>query len=350
MNKLKIQILNDELNGLYTEHLLKSEYSLFYSTVTYKKLLEKILGCNSYYILAIMNDEIIASFPLMIKTSEKYGSIANSLPFYGSNGCFTINPGLNENNKEIIKQEIIKEVSSIICSNKCKASTFISNPFENPVWYDNNFVYDFKDYRIGQITPLPKYSKSIEDDLLKSFEEPRPRNIRKAIKSNITCIDDNSNKYLDFLYNIHIDNMAKISGKAKKKIFFDSITGDFSRDEYKIYVALHENVPVAAMLLFYFNQTIEYITPVIKEEYRNFQPLSLLVYKAMIDAVQNGFKYWNWGGTWQAQEGVYSFKKKWGARDMHYNYYTKIYDNDFKNIDKEILNSEFPNFYAFPYI
>jgi len=63
-------------------------------------------------------------------------------------------------------------------------------------------------------------------------------------------------------------------------------------------------------LLFYYGKTIEYFTPVFRNEYRSYQPMSLLIYQAMVDGAKAGYERWNWGGTWENQEGVYRFKSK----------------------------------------
>ena len=44
------------------------------------------------------------------------------------------------------------------------------------------------------------------------------------------------------------------------------------------------------------------------------------------DAVERGYAWWNWGGTWLTQEGVLRFKRKWGARERRYRYFVKLND------------------------
>ena len=83
------------------------------------------------------------------------------------------------------------------------------------------------------------------------------------------------------------------------------------------------------------------------------QPLTHLIFKAMKDAViYKKSKYWNWGGTWlNGQEGVYRFKKKFGAVDFKYKYH--IYANkDLKSLsDKKIkdISNNLPYYYLRPY-
>ena len=79
--------------------------------------------------------------------------------------------------------------------------------------------------------------------------------------------------------------------------------------DYDIYVAYMQGVKIAAMLVFYFNGTVEYYTPAIVSEYRNYQPLSLMIYIAMQDAMKKGMEKWNWGGTGLTQTSLYTLNR-----------------------------------------
>ena len=77
--------------------------------------------------------------------------------------------------------------------------------------------------------------------------------------------------------------------------------------------------------------------------------LFLIINQAMLDAAEQNFEWWNWGGTWPSQESVYKFKKKWGAQDFQYRYYTTINNWDILKANKEQLSIEYENFYVAPY-
>jgi hypothetical protein len=174
--------------------------------------------------------------------------------------------------------------------------------------------------------------------------------IRKGEKSGIEWNISDDRKDLDFLIDTHRENVGKLGGIYKDKNFFEIVIDNFlPGKEYKLFVAYLDGRPIAALLLFYFNKTVEYFTPVIKEEYRSLQPLSKLIYEGMKDALKDGYKHWNWGGTWKAQEGVYRFKKRWGTSDYPYFYYTKIYDKGLLDLSKEELLSEYPHFFVLPF-
>lgn len=154
-----------------------------------------------------------------------------------------------------------------------------------------------------------------------------------------------------FSFKIHKENITGVNGQWKLKETFEKLVSVFTYgNQLRIYVAKLNEEPVAALLLLYFNKTIEYFTPVTVASYRNLQPMSALIYKAMYDGIKEQFAWWNWGGTWLSQRGVYDFKSRWGTKDLPYYYYVSIPDVDkITNVGKEELLKEYPFFYIIPF-
>ena len=129
--------------------------------------------------------------------------------------------------------------------------------------------------------------------------------------------------------------MKIIGGKAKSMKVFKNIYETFSPNkDYRIYRASMNGKTAAMMLIFYYKNCCEYYTPVIHQTFRLQQPLTAIIFNAMCDASKQNYSLWNWGGTWESQESVHFFKKRWGAKDILYYYYNKIF---IKNIYQKIL-------------
>lgn len=200
------------------------------------------------------------------------------------------------------------------------------------------------------MTQLPKGDGEPGVLVMKALPSKTRNMVRKAEKLGITITANRREGAMSFLADTHEKNMAKIGGIAKPKHFFAMIEEKLEYGtDYRIYTASYQGQLVAALLLFYFNQTVEYFTPVIVEQYRSSQPLSLLIYRAMSDAVTQGLEWWNWGGTWHTQDGVYKFKQSWGAIDMPYRYFTNVMDLSILTWDKNLILSTFPYFYVVPF-
>ena len=104
------------------------------------------------------------------------------------------------------------------------------------------------------------------------------------------------------------------------------------------------------MLCYYFiKDTVEYFVPAIDIEWRKEQP-SALIHIAMYDAIKEKNSEMELGGTWTTQKSVYHFKSRWGAKNLPYFYYSKIFL--MKKIPyitpKELLES-YPFFYTIPF-
>lgn len=339
---MTIQVLKENLFNDYDYFLLKNKNNLFYASSKYLLFLEKILDCKTHVLIVKVDDSIIACLPLMFKDGN-LGRVYNSLPFYGSNGGII-------SNSENATSLLLKKYNEIISEDNVASSNYIENPL-NKISLENSIIYNEEDFRIGQFTPLnldnPNELEN-KDLLMQSLHTKTRNTIRKAIKSEIVVGIDNSS--MNFVKKEHVEGMIKINGKPKSDLFFDSISKLFTAgSDYNIFVAKKEEIIIAAVLVFYFNKTVEYFVPVTSEGYRNFQPNSLIIYEAMIDAMNKGYQYWNWGGTWESQSGVYSFKNRWNTLNINYKYYINVNNKMVYKASKEELLENYNGFYLLPF-
>lgn len=339
MNSIElIKNFTTEFEFEYENYILNHQNSMMYHSIKYIHFLKGLIRAKTLCIVSRNDGKIDGVLPIMYKDG-KYGRVLNSLPYYGSNGSVLTS-------SEKTKNLILKFYNQISKDSKVASSTIITNPFDIKSIFDKT-DFTHKDYRIGQFTDI-EFSDNHREKLLKKFHYKTRNVIRKALKHNVNVVIDNSK--LDLLYQFHKDNMKSIGGMAKEIEIIDHIKQIYKENEdYKVYIAKYENKTVAGLLVFYFKETVEYYMPVINNEYRNLQALSLLIFEAMTEASVFGFKNWNWGGTWESQKGVYSFKKKWGTIDKNYYYLTKLNNEEIYALDEETLLSEYSNFYVIPY-
>lgn len=341
--------IEGELWNDYSAFLTEVPEAMLYYSKPYHDLLLDHLGCEAHYFAAKHDGKIVAVLPMMLSKVGSLGRVANSLPFYGSNGSILFGPNIEGEACTTLSAALLDHATQYAITQDCCAYTFIDNPLaeKTQTAVKSYFDFDPTDYRIGQITPLPEYQEEGYDAVLMGMlQNPRPRNVRKAIKSGVTVRASNAQEDMDFLFKVHQDNIQAIGGISKEKSFFDAVVRIVPHDLWKVYVAMKDGEPIAALLLFYFNETVEYFTPATIHDYRNLQPSAVLIFEAMKAAAQQGFNYWNWGGTWKTQTGVYDFKKKWGAADHEYYYYTTVLKEEVLSASRETLLTEYPYFYV----
>lgn len=316
--------------------LLGSEGGLIFHSIRYRNLLVEHLGCESEYLVARESGEIRGVLPIMW-SEDPDGRVCNSLPFFGSHGGpIAAEPG--------IERALIDAWNDRATDDRTLAGTMVANPFldhEAPLP-----VHGLTDERISQVTVLPKAADP--DSLLAVVESSARRNVRKAERLGFEVQCDHG--ALADLGRIHQENLRTIGGIAKSQDFFEAIPRHMRPGaDFDVWVARRDGVVVAGLLVFYFNQVAEYFTPAVLHDHRGDQPLAQILVRAMVDAAQRGCRLWNWGGTGTGQEGVFRFKRKWGARDVRYRYFVQVNDEQLLGAEPENVRARFRHFYVVPF-
>jgi hypothetical protein len=334
---IRIEQLRPALTEAYDQFLVSRRETLFYCSTRYKDFLKQLLSCDEHYLLAMRGDEIIGALPLLFKEYDGR-RVYNSLPYYGSNGGFVTGDAQ-------AARELADAYKEISLATTTISATIIDNPFAETVTCA--VPENFSDQRIGQFTSIA-FTNNQREEILARIDSSARRNVMKAARTGIVVETDASE--LPRLRELHQANMAAIGGLPKTDAFFDLIPQHFEPGkDFDVYVARKDGLVIAGLLLFYFNQIVEYIMPAIDAEHRSLQPLSLILIQAMSDAARRGFTWWNWGGTWNTQQGVYRFKKKWGAAERRYDYHIQLNDLSLLEWPKENILKAFPGFYIAPF-
>ena len=335
---MRIETLQPSHLEAYDRFVGKQPDGMLFQSVRYLSLLSELTAGKQNTLLAFDGAGEVAGALPMMALDGPCGRVLNSLPFYGSNGG-VLGAAAGA------RHALTEAYNELVAEPGVAAATLIGNPLSDVDY--TALRYDLKDERIGQFTPIA-FPGSHADALMGSFHYKTRNMIRKAQKLGVEVRVDNSQ--LDFLIRVHQENMGEIGGLAKSHRFFDLATSHFRPgQDYRIYVAYLDGQPVAAVLLFYFNRIVEYYTPVVLKEFRETQALSAAIYAAMREASEQGYSWWDWGGTWLSQEGVYRFKSRWGTKDTPYSYYTTLCNKELLHMTREQLLTAYPFFFTVPF-
>jgi hypothetical protein len=307
------------------------EAGLIYYTSTFRRFLVNMLGCVCVSRLAWRGDQLTGVLPIQRREGPD-GAVLNSLPFFGSYGG--VLAGDDESAAALhAEYENLSQGIGVV------ASTWISNPFAAPAQPP---VHHFTDERIAQWTTL-----SGADDVLQRIDSSARRNAQKARNEGVSVYE--SADALGFLEQVHRENMAAIGGRQKPAEFFTALASMKYGQDWRLYVAERARERVAALLTFEAARTVEYVMPVVREAARSIQPTAAILSYAMPDAARRGMESWNWGGTWLTQDGVYRFKKKWGAQERRYRYFITLNDSRLRQRTPAELSERYPWFYTLPF-
>jgi CelD/BcsL family acetyltransferase involved in cellulose biosynthesis len=335
---VSIDVLSPARYEDYERFLLSRPDTLVYQSIRFKDFLRALLDCGEEYLIATRDGELCGALPLL-HLDGPTGRVYNSLPYYGSNG------GIIASDRDTYA-ELLGAWSEIVRQGGVAAATIVTNPFDDVVGPPP--PHDMTDVRISQATLLPAEADDPGGAIAASIDSSARRNVAKARKEGVRVETDPEAMFA--LEAMHLAGMNAIGGLAKTSRFFELVGSHFRPgSDYDLYVAKKDGTPIAALLLFYFNRTVEYYTPASDPEARSFQPLGAVLLDAMSAAARRGFTRWNWGGTWQSQGGVYRFKKKWGAVEKEYLYYTVLRDESLFGWSPAEITATYPGFFVLPF-
>ena len=321
----------------YEAFLAASPAATLYHTISYRRLIEATLACRTEYLVAREDGRIRGCLPLAVAHGPD-GDVINSLPFFGSYGAILADA-------PDVHARLSAAWADRIGRAEVGAATMIENPFADGSLADEALATHF-DQRLCQVTRLEGLDDA--DAFLRRIDGSSRRNIKKAKLSG--CAVTQAPDALDFLERVHRDNMRTIGGRAKPRAFFEALPKAFRPGiDYTIYVCSADGQPVSALLVFFFARYVEYFIPVTVESARELQPMALILSEAMQQAARDGRSVWNWGGTWLTQDGVYRFKRKWGAEDRPYRYLVTVRNRDLLVRDAADLQSAYPGFFVVPF-
>ena len=141
---------------------------------------------------------------------------------------------------------------------------------------------------------------------------------------------------------------------ARSFQFFVSLWNSFNSDgKLKLLLAEYPGnsgpVLLAGTIFLYFKETATYAFNGSSRKDFSIRPNDLLIWTAIHDANENGYKYFDMGEAAEGNTGLVQFKKKWTDTEIqlyHY-YYPSLPGVNGKMIEHESSNSSLKNIWQF---
>jgi len=333
-----LHTLEEGQGDLYDAFVETHPHAMVYYSRRYGRFLTTLLGCELRYLMALQDGRVAGVMP-MARIGGAQGAVFNALPYFGSHGGPLVTSGA-------ARRALLAHVGTLAEDPATALAMIVENPLaEGCALTPPAKCLAFTDQRISQMTPLPDTGEAA---LLAQLDGSARRNIRKAARLGVTVAVENDQ--FDFLRDTHIATMTAMGGQAKSPAFFAAIRATLRADtDYTLHVARVQGAPVAALLPLYGYGVAEYFTPVTLPDHRQLEPMAAILATAMTQAADRGCRLWNWGGTWASQDGVYRFKKKWGAIDRSYRYHILVRNGDLLRRTSADLLRHYPGFYTIPF-
>jgi hypothetical protein len=342
-----VERLGDAAAAEYDTFVRSVPDALLYHGDQYRRLLSGLLGAEpAYFCARTGGGRMVGVLPAFISGDGLHGPVLNSLPFYGSNGGVIVAPGYDQ-----ATPVLLDACRTHAEARGCAAATIVSSPLDaDGTIYESHFPHDLIETRTGQVSTLPPRGEQSDAALMQQFHRKTRAVVTKAETAGMSVASESTAEALAFIAAEHRAAILAKSGLPKPDRFFDLVAAGFEYGrDYETFIARLDGKPIAGLLLFYFNQTVEYFTPVVQPDFRALQPLSLIIWHAMRAAIARGMRFWNWGGTWASQTTLYFFKQRWGAVDRPYRYYTRIFNPALLKATPAELLQAYPYFFVAPF-
>ncbi|MCB1738827.1 MAG: GNAT family N-acetyltransferase [Gammaproteobacteria bacterium] len=317
-SSLHIERLDPATCPEYDAFVQSCEAGTIYASRAFAQFLAATAGGTPDCLIARKADSIVGVLPFCTGTVPDRGLVLNSLPWFGSHGgCVLQDPSddaarhalLEAWHERALAPDVLSATMVLTASEEAFRARYVAHTGAR-----------LGDTRIGQVTTMPATEEDQPGALLAHLSQKTRNLVRKSLKQGFVEELRSDDEAWCFLYQTHRENMSALGGRSKPWPHFEALRRCFGPSGLRLSLARCEGTPAAALLLLLWRDTVEYITPVVRQEYRSRQALSFLIYRAMLETSAQGYRNWNWGGTWQTQTSLLHFKAGWGAESRPYSY------------------------------
>jgi hypothetical protein len=145
------------------------------------------------------------------------------------------------------------------------------------------------------------------------------RKIRRAEREGLRYCEGSSEPLLDHFYALFTLTRKRHKLPPQPRKWFANLMECFG-DALKIRVAFKDDRPVAAIMTICHKSTMVYKYGCSDPRFSNLGSTQLLYWKAIQDAKNSGFRFFDLGRTDTDQQGLITFKNRWSAAQSSLNY------------------------------
>lgn len=149
--------------------------------------------------------------------------------------------------------------------------------------------------------------------------------IGKARKDGVIVRVDNTPNGLKLFDYLNQRAKRSLGVPAHPLGFLSSITHRLSRFS-KLYLAEVNGTPIAGIVTLSLKDTVCYAYGASDRRYFKYHPNDLLIWQAIEESCNQGYRYFDFGRTSPDDKGLVRFKKHWGTeqRKLYYYYFPRV--------------------------
>lgn len=321
----------------WKSYILEHPHGTLYHLPEWKSVLQQTFKYkHSFYIFARNNSrEICGMLPLININNIITGNRLVSLPF-----SYACGPLVNSEDVLIKLAESAKELCKELKCNYMEIRTWGSP--ENCSFNDKESVAGiFEDIGFQPYDELYTYILTLEQDPVQVWKKLHQKSVRwainKAKKDGLVVREGNNESDLKHFFELNMATKKRLGVPGHPLALFLNQFICFG-NRAKLYIAEYENKIISGIITLAFKDFILYAYGASDEKYHSHRPNNLTIWTAIEEGCKNGTKYFDFGKATKNDEGLISFKRRWGTveKKLVYYYYPhipsifSINDKDFK--------------------
>lgn len=209
---------------------------------------------------------------------------------------------------------------------------------------ENNIVCEFERFDLFR-TDISKYYGDIkfishnvvkkvdvsDEEIFDDMERRARKNIRKALKNELSVLIDENLEYMDKFKEIYYSTMDR-NNASDSYYFNEDFFNTLTRENCKLFHVISDNEIISTELVIYDKLcSYSYLGGTI-DEFFNLRPNELLKYEIMKWSHKQGLRYFVLGGGYGGDDGIFNYKKGLAPHNI-YNFYvgSRIFNEEIYN-------------------
>lgn len=297
----------------WQDYVFNHPQGTVYHTLEWRDILYNEYKYKPIYLIAEEKEKTVGVFPLFF-IKNFTGRKLVSLPFSQLGGPLV-------DNIDVWKALILK--SKVFFKNlKCKSFTIKSNKLD-----DHKIIRKLGFIEKNNFINSSLLLKKNFNDLENNFSRNKKRKVKDCIDAGFTTRFADGLSDVKALYALELELRKRQGSPIPSWNYFKSQWEFlFKKGLLKIIIAKFESKVVAGEIFFSFNNCLMNIYSISNDKYKNLSPITLIQWEEIRWAVENNYKYVDFGITDKNFEGILEFKTKWGTDNMElpYLYYPSL--------------------------
>jgi len=323
---MKLVKLTSENEDIWSQYLVSNSRSLFFHTIEWKNIVEKVYGFKPLYFMALDSDKVVGVLPAFFTNSVIFGCKIVTTPFNFYNGpiydsqfaCHLLLRNLNQIGQLLNVRYI--EYKNLNKINKVSYQKL--GMTDNLHYLISGLDIDNNNYRHLYSARLRKNIRTLK---------------RKFDKHNFFLRQIKDINGLTDFYDIMVRSLRIKHNMIPQplKLFKELFKINKKDISTRLYGAYDSDLKlIGGVFSIFFQNQATYAWGASDINYSKFSPSTLLIDNLIKICSEDGFQKLDFGVTSPAHNSLLNFKKSWGCQTIQLPYFCKlITDNTGPSMD-----------------